>query len=555
LAKRSTPSAGQGLEAGWIALREGRWDDARTSFEDALAGEESPEAFEGLSWTAWWLDDPDAVFAARERGYRLYKQRGDAASAARMATWLAADQLDFHGAWAVASGWLQRAHRLLDPLEPGPDHGWLAFHEGYIAHRNGDTAAARERAAVAVELGRRFDVADLEMLGLALDGAALVASASVQEGMRRLDEATATALEGEATIPISSAWACCFLVSACTAARDFERAFEWCDRIAEFADRYGSRYMLAFCRAEYGAVHIWRGRWSDAEAMLTAAVDDFARARPPYAVGPLKRLAELRRRQGRPTDAASLLGRVGSLESAQLEHARLAFDAGETGRAAELAERALRRVPESRKLDRLPALELLVRVRIADGRLDDAAAALDGLRDLGQLVDTPALRASVNLADGMLAGAGSDHDRARPLLEDAVDGFERCGAPFETAGARLELAASLLALGRAAETRSEAAAALETLLELGAGHEAERARALLAACGGTEAPALPELTAREREVLGLVADGLTNREIAEQLVLSEHTVHRHVTNILRKLGLPSRTAAAAYAVRTGLPDG
>jgi ATP/maltotriose-dependent transcriptional regulator MalT len=289
--------------------------------------------------------------------------------------------------------------------------------------------------------------------------------------------------------------------------------------------------------------------------MLTAAVDDFARARPPYAVGPLKRLAELRRRQGRPTDAASLLGRVGSLESAQLEHARLAFDAGETGRAAELAERALRRVPESRKLDRLPALELLVRVRIADGRLDDAAAALDGLRDLGQLVDTPALRASVNLADGMLAGAGSDHDRARPLLEDAVDGFERCGAPFETAGARLELAASLLALGRAAETRSEAAAALETLLELGAGHEAERARALLAACGGTEAPALPELTAREREVLGLVADGLTNREIAEQLVLSEHTVHRHVTNILRKLGLPSRTAAAAYAVRTGLPDG
>jgi DNA-binding CsgD family transcriptional regulator/tetratricopeptide (TPR) repeat protein len=555
LAKRSTPSAGQGLEAGWIALREGRWDDARTSFEDALAGEESPEAFEGLSWTAWWLDDPDAVFAARERGYRLYKQRRDAASAARMATWLAADQLDFHGAWAVASGWLQRAHRLLDPLEPGPDHGWLAFHEGYIAHRNGDTAAARERAAVAVELGRRFDVADLEMLGLALDGAALVASASVQEGMRRLDEATATALEGEATIPISSAWACCFLVTACTAARDFERAFEWCDRIAEFADRYGSRYMLAFCRAEYGAVHIWRGRWSDAEAMLTAAVDDFARARPPYAVGPLKRLAELRRRQGRPTDAASLLGRVGSLESAQLEHARLAFDAGETGRAAELAERALRRVPESRKLDRLPALELLVRVRIADGRLDDAAAALDGLRDLGQLVDTPALRASVNLADGMLAGAGSDHDRARPLLEDAVDGFERCGAPFETAGARLELAASLLALGRAAETRSEAAAALETLLELGAGHEAERARTLLAACGGTEAPALPELTAREREVLGLVADGLTNREIAEQLVLSEHTVHRHVTNILRKLGLPSRTAAAAYAVRTGLPDG
>ena len=231
-----------------------------------LAEDATPAAFEGLSWAAWWLDDAETVFSARERAYALYRKGGDAAAAARMATWLAADQLDFHGAAAVASGWLRRAHRLLEPLEPGPDHGWLAFHEGYIAHASGDTARARERAAFAAELGRRFAVADLEMLGLALEGAALVACAQVEEGMRYLDEATATALEGEATIPISSAWACCFLVSACTAVRDYERAFDWCDRIAAFAERYGSRYMLAFCRAEYGAVHLWRGRWADAEA-------------------------------------------------------------------------------------------------------------------------------------------------------------------------------------------------------------------------------------------------------------------------------------------------
>ena len=87
---------------------------------------------------------------------------------------------------------------------------------------------------------------DLEMLGLALEGATLVACAQVEAGMRCLDEATVTALQGEATVPISGAWACCFLVTACTAVRDYERAFEWCDRIAEFAERYGSRYMLAF---------------------------------------------------------------------------------------------------------------------------------------------------------------------------------------------------------------------------------------------------------------------------------------------------------------------
>ena len=97
-----------------------------------------------------------------------------------MATWLAVDQLDFRGAWAVASGWLRRAHRLLDPLEPGPDHGWLAFHEGYLAHADGETAAARELAGRAAGIGRRFGVADLEMLGLALEGASLVACAEVE---------------------------------------------------------------------------------------------------------------------------------------------------------------------------------------------------------------------------------------------------------------------------------------------------------------------------------------------------------------------------------------
>ena len=160
------------------------------------------------------------MFAARERAFRLYKRRGEPAAAARMATWLACDELDFNGATAVASGWLRRAARLLEPLEPGPDHGWLWFHTGFLAQVSGDTASARELAARAAELGRRCGVADLEMLGLALEGRALVTCARVGEGMRCLDEATATALEGEATIPISSAWTFCLLVSACVEVRD-----------------------------------------------------------------------------------------------------------------------------------------------------------------------------------------------------------------------------------------------------------------------------------------------------------------------------------------------
>jgi LuxR family maltose regulon positive regulatory protein len=552
--KTSRRAAADRIHAAWAELGRGRWNAARALFEDALEDEETPEAFEGLSWAAWWLDDADAVFAARERAYRLYRKRGDAAGASRMATWLASDQLDFHGATAVASGWLRRAHRLLDPLEPGPDHGWLAFHDGYIAHVGGETARARQLGAYAAELGRRFAVADLEMLGLALEGATLVACAQVEEGMRYLDEATAAALEGEATIPISSAWACCLLVSACTAVLDYERASEWCDRIAEFADRYGSRYMLAFCRAEYGAVHLWRGRWPDAEAQLVAAVEDFSRSRPAWAGGPLVGLAELRRRQGRPAEAALLLDRAGTSLPAQLCRARLALGRGESLRAVELLERRLRQVPAHRELDRVTALELVVHARIARGELDEAASALEALRKVEQRIGTAPLRACADLAEGMLAAARGDHSKARTLLEDAVDRFQESGAPFEAAGARLELAASLIALGRTDAAEREATAALECLLELGASAEADRARRLLAACAhdGGGGVALQEVTRREREVLGLLAEGLTNRQIAERLVVSEHTVHRHVTNILRKLDLPSRTAAAAHAVRAGL---
>jgi LuxR family maltose regulon positive regulatory protein len=124
----------------------------------------------------------------------------------------------------------------------------------------GNSQTARERGGEGAELGRRLGVADLEMLGLALEGAALVADPRVDEGLGRLDEATAAALEGQAAISISSAWACCFMVSACTAVLDFERAFAWCDRIAEFAERYSSRYMLAFCRGEYGGCAAPEGR-------------------------------------------------------------------------------------------------------------------------------------------------------------------------------------------------------------------------------------------------------------------------------------------------------
>ena len=105
------------------------------------------------------------------------------------------------------------------------------------------------------------------------------------------------------------------------------------------------------------------------------------------------------------------------------------------------------------------------------------------------------------------------------------------------AQARVELAATLAALGRSELANAETAAALEALRRLGA---------------VPDSPSAGEVTPREREVLALLAEGLTNRQIAERLVLSEHTVHRHVANILSKLDVSSRAAAAAHAARAGL---
>lgn len=539
------------LAVGWEELRRGRWDAARAIFEKATEGDASAEAFEGLSWAAWWRDDAGAVFVARERAYTLYRQRGDLAGAARMATWLAADELDFNGALSVSSGWLRRARRLLEPLEVGPEHGWLAFHEGYVARLHADSVGAGECAEVAARLGRRFGISDLEMLGLALEGATLVARASVDEGMRCLDEATTIALEGEAALPMSCAWTFCFLVGACTAVLDYDRAAEWCARIGEFAERFGSRYMLAFCRAEYGAIHLFCGRWREAEELLEAAVEDFSRSRPAMVGGPLAGLAELRRRQGRTADAQALLDAAGSSGAAQLCRARLALDHGDAREAAELLERLLRQAPEEAALDRAPTLELLVHARVRCGDLDHADDALRALRDVERRVGTMPLRAAADLAEGALAAAAGDHERARTALEDAADRFASSAAPYELARARVALAATLTALGRHDAADRELTAGLQALDELGAVSESAQARR------GPRPPAdrrtpLPELTAREREVLRVLAEGLTNQQIAARLVLSEHTVHRHVANILRKLELSSRTAAAAHAVQAGL---
>jgi ATP/maltotriose-dependent transcriptional regulator MalT len=542
------------LEAGRDALSRGEWEEARACFEAALDRGESAEVIEALAMAAWWLDDADVTIELRERAYRLYREQADVAAAARMAIWLAWDSLSFRGEPAVANGWLRRAHRLLDGVEPGPEHGWLAIREGEIAFMlENDIAATRRLARRAQAIGRSLGVGDLELSALALEGLALASEGKVADGIRRLDEVSAAAVSGEMSELWAASRACCYLVTACERVRDFERASQWSQRMLEFAKRWRIPSLFAVCRAHYAAVLLWRGTWVEAEAELEEAMREFARSRPGMGFEAVVRLAELRRRQGRLEEASALFHEVEFHPYAQLGLSAIALDGGDAALAVELTERFLRNLSPENRLQRFAGLELLARALVGIGEPERARVALSELQTLAAEVGTDPLRASALAAAGAIAAAEGDSETARLRFEDAVDMFQRSGAPFETAGARIELARVLNALGRQDAAAEQARAAHETMRAMRAEREAERAAALLRELEAAESVrGTTRLTRREVQVLRLVAQGLSNPEIAERLVLSEHTVHRHLANILGKLGLSSRAAAAAWGGRAGL---
>jgi ATP/maltotriose-dependent transcriptional regulator MalT len=554
----ATAAQHEPLMAGWEALARTDWARARTCFEAAVARNASAEALEGLGQAAWWLGDGAAMFQSRERAYRLYRRRGDLRSAARLATLLGMAYYEFRAEPAIGNGWFRRAHRLLGELPPVPERGWLSIWQGQLALLVGnDPGTAGRLAAEAAELGRSLGVTDLEMIGLGLEGLALVTEGEIDAGMTRLDEATTAAVGGDMSDLIAIGATCCYLIFACERVRDFDRAVQWCEKVKDFCREWRFAPLFAICRTHHASVLLWQGAWDEAEAELEAATRELEASRPGKAADGIVRTAELRRRQGRLEEAERLLERVKFFPHAQFGLAAVALDRGKPAEALDLVDRFLRQIPEENRTDRAAAFELAARANSALGQTDDARAALREIEALAAAVGTDPMRASAALARGVVAAAEGEHAGSRRHLEDAVDLFERTGAPFEAAHARLQLAQVLAELGLEAQAVDEARGAHGALAALGASLEARGAAALLRRLGATAArggggESEFGLSARELEVLRLVAQGLSNQRIAAALVLSRHTVNRHVANILKKLDVPSRTAAVALAARHNL---
>ena len=550
------------MKQGQDALSRSDWTAARSAFESALAAEpENAVAMEGAATAAWWQHDEVAVFSSREAAYRLYLSRGDLQGAARTAVWLALDSLEFRGQSAVSNGWLQRAKRHLDGLGPVPEKCWLDINEGHIALmvRN-DTSAAITLGRSGAEIARQIGLIDMEALGTGLEGLATVSAGHVVDGMTMLDEAGAAIASGNVSDPIIITTIICYIVDACDRVRDVERAAQWCAHMQKFARQIGMEELAAVCRPHYAVLLMWQGAWNAAERELTRAMRDLEVARPQMAVEPMIRLAELRIRQGRYREAGELLETVRAEPLALLPRAEMALTSGNSALARELAERRLRQLPADDVVERVYPLESLVRSCIASGDTEAAAIAAAELERTSKMINTLPTSAAALWARGQVAASEESNSDAINVLEEAADLYERADVSYEAARVRFDLARSLRQHGSYDRSAEQAMLALEVFRGLGAAGDAARVEAFLGVPSVSTASPVRlagagGLTAREIEILRLLASGQSNAEIAAELVLSVRTVERHVTNLYRKIGAAGGTAratATGYAFRHGL---
>ncbi len=537
----SAPAAAADRRAGWEHFGQADWAAARDAFTAALAGDPGdPEALDGLGQALWWLGERDAAIDRRREAYVAHQRRGDARRAGGLAAYLAAEHR-IDGRHAEATGWLARARRLLDGCAPAPEHGWLAIEEAKRAERPED---AERHAQAALALAHALADPDVECMALAQLGRARVRQGRVDDGVALLVEAMTVALGGETRDPLACGDACCTTLAVCDGLADLDRATQWCEAVVAFTERRRFVPVQSWCRGIFGAVLVRAGEWARAEAVLTEALRREASRRVegarPLA---LAVLADLRLRQGRPEEAERLLAGTGDHPAALAPLVHLALGRGEPA----LARALLAGAGEDG-----PALVLHGAVALAEADADGAARLADRLAAEAERTARPDLAAEAALLAGRAAGLRGDDD-AVAHLHDAVGRFAALRLPLEEGRARLALARAHAAATLAAPA---ARAALSAFERLGARRDADEAAALLRAlgAGGRTAPRgdRGELTAREREVLGLVVAGLSNGAIAERLVISPKTAEHHVSRVLAKLGVRSRAEAAAHAVREGL---
>jgi DNA-binding CsgD family transcriptional regulator len=533
------------IAAGYDALKHGRWQAAADAFTRALNGEARAEALLGLGQALWWLGEARGGVTRLEEAYRAFTERNEPMWAAACGLRMAFHQRAHLANPAAAEGWLARASHIIDRDGLDVLHGERLLMQSYLA---ADRAKAETWAREALECGRSRGDRDLELSALSQLGACLVDQGHVEDGLALLGEALAACLGRETENLETVVFANCTMMAACARCADFARAAQWVRAGHDLARRCGIPYLDVECLTVSAVVQFACGNWPAAEQLARAAIARSEAHAPAYHAAGVAVLARLRLAEGRSEEADRLLAGFEHYDVCLPVAAILQLHAGQLDGARRILTRALDRVG-SGVLEAVPLIELIGEVDLASGHPEVAGAAARRLIDLGVRSNRRDARAR---GERLLARTLPPGPAAREAFDRALTGFTELSMPYEMARTQF-LAASALRHAAPESAVLDARAALRRFDTLGAAGDADRTVALLRAMGQpavrTGPKGLAVLTRREREVLALVGEGLSNPEIADRLFVSRKTVEHHVASVLAKLGVRTRAQAAAEAVR------
>jgi ATP/maltotriose-dependent transcriptional regulator MalT len=507
------------------------------------------DALEVLAEAAWWTSRVDECIEVRERLYRMHEESGDTLRAGATAMEVSENH-GFRGQPAMARAWLGRARRLLADAPDGPVRGRLLLREAEVAHSTGDVGEAIAFAEEALTLGRSIRDCDLETESLQCLARLHIAEGRPDVGLALFDEAMLITVEGRCNPYVTGKTYCSF-ISACEELGDLHRATEWMEVGSRWAEEHPVSAFPGLCRVHRAEVLQLRGEWQRAEEEARRACAELDGVNAYNTALSFKEIGEIRRRLGdlEGADAAfRAASDLGLHPQPGLALLRLAEE--KVAVAARMIQQALCEVGDD-DLGRAKLLPAAVQIGVAADDLDAARAAADELERIARVYRSSLLEAASASSRGRLLLAEGELSAATAELRNALQRWRALGVPYEVATTQVLLGEASRRADDDDEATAQFTAAAATFARLGAALDAAR---LDAQSGGATAVAASPLTEREAQLLQLVASGHTNRTIAAEMFLSEKTVERHLSNVFRKLGVSSRAAATAQAVRLGLVD-
>ena len=542
----ATEALDRGREAFWRQA----WVDAYTQLSAADRDAAlQPEDLEQLATAAYLLGKDVESSDIWARAHQQFLSKGDVDRAVRCAFWLAFGLLD-RGEQARAGGWLSRARRLLDD---GPrdcvEQGYLLLPVAFECINRGDLSGAVSRYARAEQIGERFGERDLVALARHARGRSLIRMGQTHEGVSLLDEAMVAVEAGDVS-PRVAGDVYCSVISGCLEIWDLRRARQWTAEMTEWCEAHPD--LIAYngqCLLRRAEILQLRGAWPDAVDAALQACERCLQSSDRAASGAAwYRRAELHRLRGesaRAEEAYRESSRHGYKPHPGL--ALLRLSQGQIDSAATAIRLAVDEAGERRVRSKL--LPAHVEIMLAAHDVQAARLAADELTQIAVDLDASLLHAVAAQARGAVLLTEGDVRAGLSALRQAWLIWQQIEAPYDAARVRVLIGLACRELGDADAAEMEFDAARTVFHQLGAVPDLARAEMLsrVAVPGATGG-----LSAREGQVLRLVAAGKTNRRIASELFISERTVDRHVSNIFVKLNVSSRAAATAYAYQHGL---